>query len=391
MIYATYFIFLGVLCNVGNKKEALYLSLLLTFIFTGLSYPAGNDWIGYFVNYDCKINKICFDSFVSFEIGYQLIVNTIGQLGFIYINIFLSIIFIICLGFFSSQFENRVLITFFIMSMISWALYTEAVRQGVAISIFYIALYYLRKEDLIKYVLLVVLASMMHVTALVGLIMIIPYLSKSIAKVVMFGLFVFAVGFAMTPFTILNLFLNILPIDSSANIKLDYYLNSNDYMPQLSIGLGLIFDVLITVVLILTARKLKFQNIKNNKFFFSCLIGMSIYICFAVIIGRFMPVLTRIGWYFIPVIIIILYSNFGNSIFYEKLYKKNKVTNILILIYFIVQIIRPLTYAHSYYGITHQQTIFQNANNLDDASLRYAAAKKCGILRKLGYNDLCYL
>lgn len=391
MIYGLYFTIVAVLSSLSKRVEKFYLTILLTFIFIGLSYPAGGDWIGYFINYDCQINNVCLDSFYSFEIGYQMLVNIFGSLGFISINIFQAIIFVVCLASFAKKFDNSVLIVFFVMSMMSWSLYTEAVRQGMAISIFYLALYELQQRRFKKYIFMVFLASLMHITALITLFMIIPYLSKSLSKFIVRSIIALAICFALFPFQILNFILDILPINSSANIKLNFYLNNGNYMPQVSIGLGLIFDLLITIILISTIRKLKFQISKDNKFLMSCIIGTSIFIGFSVIIGRFMPVLTRIGWYFIPVIIIILYSNIGNSFYFTKVESKNRLTNYFIFLYFLMQIIRPLTYSHSYYGIIHQKTIFQMANRVDDVSLRNAAAEKCNILKKLGYDDLCFL
>jgi energy-coupling factor transporter transmembrane protein EcfT len=120
------------------------------------------------------------------------------------------------------------------------------------------------------------------------------------------------------------------------------------------------------------------------------LLGSCLYISFAIFIGKMMPVMTRIGWYGMPFVLIVLYVNIGESFYYKKYTKavRNSLSKYLIYI-FGLQIIRPFTYEYSNYNILHQQTIFQNIDALDDISLREAARNKCLILTHMGYGYLC--
>ncbi len=136
MIYLLYFLVVTMLAIfVTQRKQALISVITLTFFYIALSYPAGNDWLGYFINYDCLINDRCYDDFIVFEPGYQLVVLITGQLGFQGILISLALLNAILLYKYARHFENGALVYIFIMCMFIWALHFEAIRQALALSI----------------------------------------------------------------------------------------------------------------------------------------------------------------------------------------------------------------------------------------------------------------
>ena len=56
--------------------------------------------------------------------------------------------------------------------------------------------------------------------------------------------------------------------------------------------------------------------------------------------GKMMPVITRVGWYGLPFVIIFIYSNLGKSIYYKQVDSSGKplLTNIVILYIFVANI-----------------------------------------------------
>lgn len=160
---------------VFQRQLALLAVLLTTFIFIGFSFPAGGDWIGYFNNYDCIINNRCNFGFIQFEPGYEFIVKIIGNLGFQSILIFLAAINVFLINKYARNFENSALIVFFIMCTFLWSMYIEAIRQAVAFSLILYGVLLLYNHSIKKFILLVLLASLFHITALVCLILILPF------------------------------------------------------------------------------------------------------------------------------------------------------------------------------------------------------------------------
>ncbi|MDT8698617.1 EpsG family protein [Acinetobacter baumannii] len=393
MIYLSYF-FISFIVSlfVTVRRQALSVVLFLTFIFIGLSFPAGGDWIGYFQNYDCNINNICNSDFTMFEYGYELIVKILGYLGFQSIIIFIAIINIFAIRSFSIKFDKPAIVVLFFMCMFLWSLYIEAIRQSLAVSLLLFGIFYLYKYEIKKFIFIIILASFFHITALVCLMFVIPYFSLRISKFVSFLLLTFAMLFVVAPIPILEFLIQLLPENSIASMKLSFYLFSDKYSPQVSIGLGTILDFVLLGILLLTFWRNYKSDLNNDiRFHNVVFLGVALYLSFGVFAGKMMPVITRVGWYGLPFVIIFIYSNLGKSIYYKQVDSIGKplLTNIVIFIYFLLQILRPLTYEYNNYGIMNQKLIIQKIYNLDDASLRIEANNKCYALTNLGYGYLC--
>lgn len=394
MIYITYFItmFLSSFL-IKNRTQSLVFVLFLTLSVLIFSFPGGNDWIGYFQNYDCIVNDKCYSGLLVFEPGYEFIVSVIGKLGFQFIIIFIAFLNVFYLYKFSSGFNNKALIIFFIMSMLFWTLYTEAIRQSLAFSIILFGMRDLLNGKYIKFTFLVIFSSLFHVTSLVCLLLVLPFFSIKLSRFVSYGLLVLGVFFIVMPLGLLEYAVSLFSNNSMIGMKLNFYLSSEEYQPQLSIGFGTILDVLLIFLIFISFYRINKNTLyKSEKFHYVVFMGVSIYISFGLLMGKMMPVLTRIGWYGIPLVIILIYTLIGNSIYYDRYKPKNTkiyISSILVLMYFILQILRPFTYDHSRYNIMHQQTIIQKIDSMDDLSMRIEAKKKCAILSQLGYGYLC--
>lgn len=398
MIYISYFILSAIFCflikqdTVDKRTLSLLLMLSLTFLFVAFSYPAGFDWISYFSNYDCLVNGVCYSNFTLFEPGYQFIVKTVGQLGYLAITTFIAFVNTVLLYKFAKNFNHSALIILMITCTFLWGMFTEAIRQGITFCIISYGILFLYKGNIYKYLMTVLIASLFHVTAVISIIFILPYLSKKISKIAVFALFIVGIAFFIFPTQILSFILPFLPENSNTGIKLDFYLNSETYKPQLSVGLGLIIDIILLIAIFVSNKRIRKDRLYSEyKFYLVTLLGAGLYITFSILIGRIMPVLTRIGWYGFPMVIMLLYINIGKSKFYDAYNFKLKIDPvvILIIIYFLIQPLRPFFYGHSNYAILHQQTIIQKSSELDDKSLLRNSNQSCSILSELGYGYLC--
>ena len=391
MIYFIYFTLLLFIAAYGFQRQGRILSLIITFITFACTYPAGGDWIGYFLNYDCIENSICTVNTPTFEFGFNIFVSAFGGLGFLGYNALIVAFNVYAINRFSKKFENPAFIFFALMSFFSWVIYIEAIRQSIAISLLLIAIPYLFSKEKYKYALLIILATTFHTTALIGLIFLIPMISVRLSKLSSFGVLIVSIIFLVMPVVTLNMVYMLLQPGSIAQQKLSYYLSSEAYQPQFSAGIGTIFDFLLLFIVIKTYLNINKHNDFQKSSLNIIIPGVVLYFSFSIIIGKMMPVMTRIGWYGVPFLVILLSANISNSIFIKKINYRAKIPLIRIWLYLflISQIARPLLYDHSRYGILNQTTIFQQINYLDDRGLYARAEQKCQVLHKMGLTFLC--
>ena len=148
--------------------------LFLTFIFIGLSFPAGGDWIGYFQNYDCNINNICNSDFTMFEYGYELIVKILGYLGFQSIIIFIAIINIFAIRSFSIKFDKPAIVVLFLCACF-YGLYILKQLDNLWLFLCYCLEYFIYINMKLKIYFHYNFSKFFHITALVCLMFVIPY------------------------------------------------------------------------------------------------------------------------------------------------------------------------------------------------------------------------
>jgi hypothetical protein len=151
-----------------------------------------------------------------------------------------------------------------IMSMFLWSVYIEAIRQAIAMSIIMYSINHLICKNTKKYILLVLLASTFHTTAVIALIFLIPIYSRVFTKIIGYGLLISGGLFFFLSTTLLNLALLILPADSIASQKLNFYLNSEQYKPLLlSVGSGTLLDILLMVLIAVSFYRIKKIRYRN--------------------------------------------------------------------------------------------------------------------------------
>lgn len=386
MLYILYQLTLVAAASIKHSQYTRVAISLICLCYFGLTYPGGNDVTGYFLNYNCIVNSICEINDEGFEPGFNLFVLIFGQLGYQSLLYSIALFNVLLIYIFSKKFKNGGLIFLMLMSVMAWTLYTEALRQAMAISITLLAIPYLAKKDFIRFSLWIVVASLFHSSAIISFV-VLGGLMGSRAKVAMLlSTAAVVLVFAIDQKLILDLVLMAVPETSDIFEKLFFYTYSEIYAPQLSIGIGVIPDILMLGLLMFLIHKLKPQ--KQASWIIA---GTLVFIVFVFFLGRLMPVLTRLGWYGLPYLALLISPLFGggqyltlpNNIRYKSLLCG------LVCIWVLFQIARPFTYLHSSQNIEDQKTIFNSSAGLSDEDMEDTARAQCIKLHRLGYNYLC--
>lgn len=371
---------------IKSNKVCGFVLFVVSLLYFSFSYPGSSDFVGYYSHYDCLINDVCNDK-ISFELGYEVFVWVFGYFGYQFLIFSIGLFNIYCVFYFSQMFKKRAFFILALMGVMAWPLYTEALRQAIAISFLLLGIGFLSKGQTGKYILFVLLASLFHVSAIISLFAIIHIVNRKLLKILFLISLVVLVIFLLNPFLLIYGIIELIPVNSIAYEKLTFYIASDVYKPMLSLGLGVVPDLFL---LFYIAVNFKRANIEQDKYWIYG--GVLIFLFFVVFIGRVMPVLTRIGWYGLPFLSIFMYSSIWKSKLIPNFDLKYRQINMLVVyLWIFFQIIRPFAYDHSNFNIFKQESIFQNLNGLDDTSLRDAAENKCIDLISLGYDNLCYL
>ncbi|RQW28146.1 EpsG family protein [Rhodobacteraceae bacterium CH30] len=388
MNYVLYQIAIILLTVLKQNKHSALIGLLLFTLYFGASYPAGYDWIGYFANYNCLTNNQCSDAEgISFEIGFNIITYIFGSIGGYQAIIFTTaIINGVSIFLFSKNFKNLTFPFFLLSGIVAWPLYTEAIRQSIALSIILLGMNSFFQNKKIRFTLFVLTASAFHISALTCLAFNVFHIKS---KPLNTALLLLGLAFPVLIFSASNspiIIDQILATNSTLFSKLAFYLASENYKPNIVIGLGIIPDISLVIALFFIYKKTSNSTSKTLAFK-----GAIFYIVVAMIIGRSMPVLTRFAWYGIPFLIISLAPAFKGSQYIKtnNSLKRYNLEKVLILVFVAGQIIRPFTIEHSRLGIIDQNTIFTRINYLSDKQLEYYAKSKCGILHDINLGYLC--
>ncbi|QGU11516.1 EpsG family protein [Leclercia sp. J807] len=399
MLYLIFFTLTAfVLLFLTNKRQAGVIILILSIAYLTFAFPGGNDWLGYFSFYDCIWNDVCQLNPTYFEPGYVALVFIFGYFGYYFLTVAIALIVLIRLYYFCKHFDRPALVYFFFLAMFLWVLYFEAVRQALALTFLLSALIAGYKKQKVNFFLFVIAAAMFHATALIFMIMMLPLISLKLTKTLGKGVLLVSLCFMLIPEQFILFVLSFLPASSPIAAKMYFYLNTEQYKPQLSVGIGTIFDLLLIFILFNSRKILKRLNIRTGyeyKTAFSItILGVILFVSFAILIGKVMPVMTRIGWYFLPYVIISIYIHIGRSFVFpylKDINPKHSLYKFLIIVFMMIQVIRPFMYDISRYNLLNQKTIFQEFDNLPDSQLREEAASKCDTLYKLNAGFLCSL
>jgi len=153
--------------RVFERKLALVFVFIALLLTASLRFEVGDDWYSYLRFYNDR------DLSEATEIGYRLINDFCSDLGLPY-NLFLLLINSVALFFtykfiyLNAKFKQIGLLIFFYD--IFFYLYLSGLRQAIALSVICIGFNYALKKRLLKYLLVVLLASTFHKSAVIALI-----------------------------------------------------------------------------------------------------------------------------------------------------------------------------------------------------------------------------
>jgi hypothetical protein len=150
-----------------NKKNGLFLIYIVLVMIVGLRNEVGDDWHSYINFYnDHEQSK-------RVEIGYRLINDFFSDIGIPY-NIFLilinslSIYLILKFIYLNSKLKQIAILIYFYEIYFYYNL--SGIRQAIAISLICFGFRYAYKRELLKFVIIVLLAASFHKSALVSFV-----------------------------------------------------------------------------------------------------------------------------------------------------------------------------------------------------------------------------
>lgn len=261
-----------------KNKIFLYFVLSIFVFIAGFRYETGVDWAGYSDYYDETValdeafNKDNFKHiFVTLDVGYALLNSIVKmfnggiQVIFFVVSLLSSILLWKNLKRYTVYVITGMLIYysfyFFIFDM-------SGLRQGLAIQIIIFAFQYLEKRNFSKYLLYILLATSIHWSAFILILIyfINPYKKIKFHSYIFFiSLFVFILNIKFIETLIPNLN-SLIKGNVLLSYKLDAYTNNQNYAQERGWNLMTIF-VLLRVTTIYFLCKI-YGNIEDKKFNF---------------------------------------------------------------------------------------------------------------------------
>jgi len=203
--------------NKFNNQLIIFFSLLLFFLFASRSFHVGTDTLGYVSAFERGI-------FHPYDIGFRLFLELLhffssSRRFYLYV-ISLAFMLPICLFFYKVRYENKFIMFFIFVNLFSFVnMGINIIRQGIAVSIFLLAIYYFGKAKTRTVVLLFFLSFSFHYAMIVPIIL---YLISINFRSIMipFLCFVLSIVLAIFAFDFLS-FLKSIPILGSWSILVE--------------------------------------------------------------------------------------------------------------------------------------------------------------------------
>jgi hypothetical protein len=336
----------GVIENIENQKFAI-ISLVSIFIFSlviGLRYYVGGDYVGYLDDYNSfNIANSFKDS--RYELGYYSLMYLLKFLSLSYPFLFLTVSFLQILFVYKWAKNYKYLlpwIVFFYFTTLYLFESMNVMRQALAFSILLFSTIYIQKTQLIRFILLVLLAASFHKSALSFVIFYFLINREWIKnKYIQLGLLFISLISSQflfeTFFQKIDVFATLLDYDSYSQMSSDLFLaDDND-----SLGFGLFFLVSIDSIIILYSDRLQ-KTFKNEKFY----IYYNLFFIGALLSATFSNsnsiALGRLMFYFVSFRIVIL-SFLSFYLFKINRSLTNNIVGILIIVTYLFWFISAIS------------------------------------------------
>lgn len=330
-----------------KKKKAfiIMVSILLLLIISFRDISVGTDSYAYLKDYQINYNILPFSSFIEFikeENGFRIILLILHRLGINWrgFQILYAALVTISLGLFCYKYSDNLFITYLLYVTIgTFAMSLTGIRQTIAIALVLFIYNLLDNKKYVPALLLYVVASSTHYTALFMIILFfLELLIKNKKRNFSFWIFIGII------IPILSYFFTKKILDIFSFLLLDKYKYSGYYTtlnstlnPVVIIMYSILFLYILTGI-ILSKNKLTDKDIKFfilSSFFIGCYLASgTVYM------------LARLSYYFSPFFIVLLTNNINN--FY--LNKRSKIV-IELLLCLICLIAFTISIPGSSYGI----------------------------------------
>lgn len=365
----------------GNRHFWLLCAAL--FLFWGLGYANGYDWINYHKYYRCIADGVCSDAFLEFEPGFDAITRISSGAGYQLTVAIIALINIACLATFSRLIRNRSLAVLCFVLLYSWYVYVEQIRQALALSVILLGIPQLLRERTISYLFFVAAATLFHGSAIIAGVLAAFLWMPRWGRYAGIILVCAVSAIALTRLQEITQALAAFGLDSNAFArKLEYYADSDRYNRSV-VGLGFFLDTALLAGLLLQRRVFETDRVTHV-----CYTAALLFICIA-LISRISIVFFRFSYYFFPFAILCFSVFFGGN----HVLRTNKIRNIplirVIIIGFLIgQAARPFMDPVITPDIfSYQSYIPRMIRN--DVDFDNESSRKCQILINSGEGNLC--
>jgi len=175
-VYFIIFLLISFFHFLSKKNKTIndfsyYLIFAILIIFVGLRDDIGGDWDNYFSMYNdySSQNFWLIIKRPSSDFAYELINYIVYSfnLSFYFVNLICALISFVCLFKFCKRLKDPFIGVLISLPVLIIVVYMGFVRQGCAISLGFLGIYYLLKKKIHKYFLFTALACLFHKTAVV--------------------------------------------------------------------------------------------------------------------------------------------------------------------------------------------------------------------------------
>lgn len=267
---------------VRYDKVELNMKLLflffIYFVFIGLRGYIFTDWKAYTILFD-QTPRLFFDNFAdiqdflnsNFEKGfglYNVLLKTIAPNWFIYQAISFSVDFVLLYKFFERYIPKYILLGFLFFYIFDGLIIEiNLLRNSKAIIIFLLSLKFIDNKNIFKYFLMILLATMFHVTSVIFFPLYFLLNKKINKKIILFLFFIGNFIFLFKIRWVTNILVGMLGlIDGRLASLIDGYTKSEMWSSSYGITIGYIERTFSFILIYIFKDKLLNLNKRNNIF-----------------------------------------------------------------------------------------------------------------------------
>ena len=332
------------LSDQNNYLKISIISIVLFTLIIGLRYYVGGDYVGYLDDFNDFVNHKQSYKNSRYELGYFGMMFLLKTLHLPYPFLFITISFLQILYIYKWANLNKFLLPWVLYFYFSTLYLFESMnimRQAIAFSIILFSINYIYKSEKIKFLILVVLASLFHKSAIVFL----PFYffikkdwfkNKYIQIVLLIISFIAAKFIFVEFFNRISILANLLNYDSYGNFTEDMFLEERTS----GFGLGLYFILIIDIIIIYYSDQLKkeFKDFNfiayNNMFFVGALFSAAASASNSLVLYRFL-------FYFVSFRMIVL-SFLCYYLFSIKKTRISRYIGYFIVVYFLLLFVQAV-------------------------------------------------